>query len=113
MTDSTGPILLRSAGAGLVVDASGPGLPAVLHWGPDLGAHVPPPRAWTPALAHSAPDVVPQLTLLAGGAAGGAHRPALTGGPAWQPSWRLGSRPPPGAALGPARPARPAGPGAP
>jgi alpha-galactosidase len=97
-TDSTGPILLRSAGAGLVVDASGPGLPAVLHWGPDLGPDVPPPATWTPALAHSAPDVVPQLTLLAGGADGGAHRPALTGGPAWQPSWRLQSVRPEGSA---------------
>jgi len=33
----TSPILLRSAGVALLLDAGGPQLPRVLHWGPDPG----------------------------------------------------------------------------
>src|SRR5687767_11569183 len=31
------PVLLRAAGTMVVLDVAGPGLPRVLHWGPDLG----------------------------------------------------------------------------
>ncbi len=84
-----GVVLLRSAGVAVVLDASGPGVPAVLHWGADLGDRVPDPSVWSAARPHSAVDVVPQLTLLAGGVGGTQHAPALRGGPAWAPHWAL------------------------
>lgn len=84
-----GVVLLRSAGTSVVVDASGPGVPAVLHWGADLGDRVPSPDTWLAARPHSATDVVPQLTLLAGGVGGTQHAPALRGAPGWAPHWAL------------------------
>ena len=84
-----GVVLLREAGVAVVLDASGPGVPAVLHWGADTGPRVPHPSTWRPARPHSAVDVVPQLTLLAGGVGGTQHAPALRGGPGWAPHWRL------------------------
>jgi alpha-galactosidase len=88
-THPPGVVLLREAGVAVVLDASGPGVPAVLHWGADTGPTVPEPSAWRPARPHSAVDVVPQLTLLAGGVGGTQHAPALRGGPGWAPHWRL------------------------
>jgi alpha-galactosidase len=87
----SGVVLLREAGVAVVLDASGPGVPAVLHWGADSGSTVPDPSVWTPARPHSAVDVVPRLTLLAGGVGGTQHAPALRGGPGWAPHWELGS----------------------
>ena len=78
---------LRSGGVGVVLDATGHGVPAVLHWGPDLGPDLPEPQAWTPARPHSAVDLPPSLSLLAGTADGGQHRPGLSGSPAWAPLW--------------------------
>ncbi len=86
-----GVLVLRRAGATLVLDASGPGLPSVLHWGADLGDRVPDPSAWRPALARSATDIAAPLTLLAGGVGGSQHAPALRGGPGWAPHWLLDS----------------------
>jgi alpha-galactosidase len=85
----TGLLHLRSAGASVLLDASGPGVPAVLHWGPDLGAALPDASAFVPARARSAPDVVVPLTLLAGGVGSTQHQPALRGGPQWAPHWEL------------------------
>lgn len=86
-----GAVHLRSAGVSLVLDVSGPSVPAVLHWGPDLGDRLPDPASWQPARAHSAPDVVAPLTLLAGGVGATQHQPGLRGGPPWVPTWRLAS----------------------
>ena len=86
-----GVVLLRRAGVSVVLDASAPGVPSVLHWGGDLGERVPEPPAWRSARPHSATDVVPPLTLLAGGVGGTQHAPALRGGPAWAPHWQLQS----------------------
>ena len=84
-----GVVLLREAGVAVVLDTTGPGVPAVLHWGADIGPRVPVPSTRRPARPHSAVDVVPQLTLLAGGVGGTQHAPALRGGPGWAPHWRL------------------------
>ncbi len=86
---STGVVHLRAAGVSVVVDASGAGVPAVLHWGRDLGERVPAPWAWVPARPHSAVDVPVPLTLLAGGVGATQHRAALRGAPHWAPRWRL------------------------
>ena len=85
----SGVVQLRAAGVGVAVDVSGPGLPAVLHWGPDLGDRLPDLREFRPARPGSTVDHVPPLTLLAGGIDGTQHRPALRGGPAWAVDWRL------------------------
>jgi alpha-galactosidase len=62
-------VVLRAAGTALVLDASGPGLPVVLHWGADLGS----PEAGAldglslagaPPVPHSALDAPWDLTLL-------------------------------------------------
>jgi alpha-galactosidase len=86
---STGVVHLRAAGASVVVDASGAGVPAVLHWGRDLDDRVPAPWAWVPARPHSAADVPVPLTLLAGGVGATQHRAALRGTPHWAPRWQL------------------------
>jgi alpha-galactosidase len=84
-----GVVHLRSGGVSLLVDASGPGVPAVLHWGQDLGDRVPNPASLVPARPHSAHDVPAPLTLLAGGSS--QHQPALRGSPQWSPRWSLGA----------------------
>ena len=88
-TSESGLLHLRSAGVSLVVDASGPGVPSVLHWGADLGERLPSAEAWQPARARSAADDPAPLTLLAGGVGATQHEPALRGGPPWAPSWLL------------------------
>jgi alpha-galactosidase len=80
---------LRSAGVSVLLDASGPGVPAVLHWGPDLGDRLPDPSAFMPPRPHSGPDVVAPLTLLAGSVGATQHQPALRGSPHWAPRWLL------------------------
>jgi alpha-galactosidase len=87
--EAPGLVHLRTAGVSLLVDATGPGVPAVLHWGADLGDRVPDPAAFAPARANSAADVDAPLTLLAGGVGATQHAPALRGGPGWAPRWRL------------------------
>ena len=90
-------LYLRAGGASLVLDAGGPRLPAVLHWGADLG-DVPPPALADLALASTA--AVPKATLddPAGGvlvrehAAGWPGRPTLSGhrnGSDWSASFAL------------------------
>ena len=69
------PLILRSAGVSVVLDTLPGQVPAVLHWGADLGGVLPGADAWTPAVAHSALDEPRRTTLLGGGLA----RPALLG----------------------------------
>ena len=80
---------LRSAGVSVLLDAAGPGVPAVLHWGPDLGDALPELSAFRPPRPHSSPDVAPPLTLLAGNVGATPHQPALRGSPSWAPRWAL------------------------
>ncbi|MGI8645890.1 MAG: alpha-galactosidase, partial [Nocardioides sp.] len=84
-----GLLHLRASGVSVLVDAAGPGVPAVLHWGADLGDRLPDASAFVPARPHSAPDVKVPLTLLAGAAGATQHQPALRGGPPFAPGWRL------------------------
>ena len=80
MTD--GFVHLRAGGVSLLLDARGPGLPVVLHWGADLGADVDPPAlalAAVPAVAHSALDDPVILSLLPERATGHRGRPGLSG----------------------------------
>ena len=68
---------LRGGGVSLLLDAAGPGLPRIVHWGADLGADVEGVlEAATPPLARATFDVRLPLSLvpeLRG-------RPGLTGG---------------------------------
>ncbi|MEH1098849.1 alpha-galactosidase [Micromonospora sp. CPCC 205561] len=88
---------LRRARTSLVLDARGPGLPRVAHWGADLG---PVPAGELPALvratvapvAHSGFDAPTVLSLLPEAGAGWGGRPALAGHrdrAAWSTDFRL------------------------
>ncbi|WP_431877992.1 alpha-galactosidase [Micromonospora marina] len=88
---------LRRARTSLVLDARGPGLPRVVHWGADLG---PLPDGDLPALADATvPPVVPSsfdaptvLSLLPEASAGWSGRPGLAGhrdGRDWSTAFRL------------------------
>ena len=62
-------VVLRAGGCSLLLDASGPLLPRVLHWGADLGAvgaaDLDVLRAlWTNSLPHSSVDEPLSLTVL-------------------------------------------------
>jgi alpha-galactosidase len=93
-----GPVHLRAAGVSLVLDASDGRLPAVLHWGHDLGELEPADLA---ALKTSAvPSVVPNDldeaarvgALLPESSAGWNGRPGLAGsrsGQGWSPLFAL------------------------
>jgi alpha-galactosidase len=75
-------IHLRGGEVSVVVDASGDGLPRVVHWGPDLGQDVNPAyllAAVTPPLAVAKADVPVPLSLVPERAAGHRGRPGLTG----------------------------------
>jgi alpha-galactosidase len=88
---------LRAGGCSLVLDARGPGLPAVLHWGADLGDRD--PAAWedlalatTPAGARGQLEKPPSRSLLRQHADGYQGRPGLSGhrrGLDWSPSFAL------------------------
>jgi alpha-galactosidase len=88
-------IHLRGAGASLVLDATGEGLPRVVHWGADLGDGVDLAAlalATTPPIARATLDVRVPLSLLPERAAGHRGRPGLTGsrdGRAWSSSFRF------------------------
>ncbi|MCW3839129.1 alpha-galactosidase, partial [Micromonospora yasonensis] len=88
---------LRRARTSLVLDARGPGLPRVVHWGADLG---PLPADDLPALVDATiPPVVPSsfdapmvLSLLPEASAGWSGRPGLAGhrdGRDWSTAFRL------------------------
>ena len=77
-----GFVHLRSGGVSVLLDARGPGLPSLLHWGADLGEAVDPAAlalAAVPAVASSALDDPLRLTLLPERAGGWSGRPGLTG----------------------------------
>jgi alpha-galactosidase len=97
VSGDAGLIHLRTDGVSIVVDARGPRLPAILHWGAPLGALadadvevladrlVPPP-------AHSGLDMRVLLTVLPEASAGHPGRPGLRGhreGAGWSPSFTL------------------------
>lgn len=88
-TAEAGLISLSAGGVGLVLDASGPGLPEVLHWGADLGLHASgggDRGARSARLALSRPG--PALSLIPSQGAGWYGRPALSGrweGGSWRP----------------------------
>ncbi|ADL45266.1 alpha-galactosidase [Micromonospora aurantiaca (nom. illeg.)] len=88
---------LRRARTSLVLDARGPGLPRVVHWGADLG---PLPDEDLPAVVDATvPPVVPSsfdtptvLSLLPEASAGWSGRPGLAGhrdGRDWSTAFRL------------------------
>jgi len=79
-----GLVHLRRGGVSLLLDARGPGQPAVLHWGaalPELGpaALLALAEACSPPVAHSALDVPVVLGLLPERSAGYRGRPGLSG----------------------------------
>ncbi|QGN49878.1 alpha-galactosidase [Micromonospora sp. WMMC415] len=88
---------LRRARTSLVLDARGPGLPRVVHWGADLGPLTDGDLATL--VAATVPPVVPSsfdaptvLSLLPEPGAGWSGRPALAGhrdGAAWCTAFRL------------------------
>jgi alpha-galactosidase len=93
------PVLhIRGGGVSVLLDATGDGLPRVVHWGAELGdaadleALV---RAAAPPLARAVLDVRVPVSLVPERAAGYRGRPGLSGsrdGAAWSPSFRVGAR---------------------
>jgi len=79
---AAGFVHLRAGGVSLLLDARGPGLPSVLHWGPDLGADVDAVAlalAAVPAVANNAMDAPVPVSLLPERAVAWLGRPGLTG----------------------------------
>ena len=75
---------LRAAGVSLVVDTTGGRVPAVLHWGEDLGARTAADAAvlfavTTPTISSNGPDVPLRTGILPQSADGWLGRPGLTG----------------------------------
>ena len=60
----TGLVHLRAGGVSLLLDVSVDSVPAVLHWGADLGDDLPAMEAWTPPVPNSAVDTPGRATLL-------------------------------------------------
>jgi alpha-galactosidase len=95
--NASGLVHLRAAGCSLVLDPRGPGLPAVPHWGADLGelpaaALAELAAASVPGVTPSTLDTPPPRSLLREYAAGWLGRPGLSGhrmGSAWSPSFAL------------------------
>ncbi|MEJ3652546.1 alpha-galactosidase [Actinomycetes bacterium KLBMP 9759] len=92
MSTSTN-IALRGGGVSLLLDASGPDLPRVLHWGADVelgGGAADVVAALVPGRSGGALDVPWPLTVLPGAADGWPARPAVRGhrdGAAAFPRW--------------------------
>ena len=79
---AAGFVHLRAAGVSVLLDARGPGLPSLLHWGPDLGGDLDPAAlalAAVPAVPNSALDEPLPVGLLPERAVGWSGRPGLTG----------------------------------
>ncbi len=78
------PLLLRAAGAAVILDLDRPRLPQVLHWGADPGPLSPAELAALPALldpgvAHNSTDEPLRLSLVPGEPDGWPGRPGLAG----------------------------------
>jgi alpha-galactosidase len=94
--DPGGVFQLRNGGVGLVLDARGPGLPVVLHWGCDLGELtgadlVALAEAAVPAIPSNSIDEPRRVGLLPQPATGYAGRAGLVGSRAdgvWSPVFR-------------------------
>ncbi|TDC60515.1 alpha-galactosidase [Micromonospora sp. KC207] len=88
---------LRRAATSLVLDARGPGLPRVAHWGADLGPLATDDlptlvAAGVPPVVASSFDAPTVLSLLPEASAGWSGRPGLAGhraGTAWSTAFRL------------------------
>ena len=83
LTAEPTPVHLRGGGVSVVIDASTP-VPAVIHWGRDLGAL--PDEALAslrqsavPGIAHSAPDIPRSFSIWPSQRDGWVGTPALTG----------------------------------
>ena len=75
---SDGFVHLRAGGVSLLLDARGPGLPTVLHWGADLGADV-------DAAAVALASVTRRRALRPGRADGAVRAAPARGRPPWPP----------------------------
>ena len=90
-------IALRAAGVGLLLDISAGQLPAVLHWGADLGEVGPSDwealrRAQQMPVMNNGVDVPLRLALVPEGRAGWMGRPGLSGsrgGRDWSPRFEV------------------------
>jgi alpha-galactosidase len=89
----SGLLHLRVPGTSLVLDATGPGIPAILYWGAELSGDLPAPAAWRPAIPHGALDTPVAVSLLPHGAEAVRGTPALAGsrdqGRDWSPALTL------------------------
>ena len=91
----TALIHLRAGGVSLVLDSSDGRLPAVLHWGADLGELDAEglsflAAATAPTVLPSSPDVPVRVSLVPEASTGWLGRPGLTGSRAgrdWSPRW--------------------------
>ncbi|MEU8817095.1 alpha-galactosidase [Actinoplanes sp. NPDC048796] len=89
-------VALTEAGVTLVVDASGPGLPVIAYWGPELpalddGRLAALLRASQPVAGTNNIDPVPRVAVLPEHRTGWTGRPGLSGsasGRGWSPSFR-------------------------
>lgn len=94
-----GLVHMRAAGVSLVLDLRGSGLPAVLHWGADLGDLTQEElsrlaEAVTMPNMPGFDDVVPRVALLPEHGSGWPGQPGLTGhrqGADWSPLFTLDS----------------------
>lgn len=74
----TDPIVLRGGGVSVVVGLD-QGIPAIVHWGADLGARSDAMTGASEPVPHSAFEAVQRLELVPQGSRGWRGRPALTG----------------------------------
>ena len=92
-------VSLRRDSVSVLLDATGGRLPALLHWGADLGPlHLDDARALglaaQPPVAPNLPDVPPRLAILPEGHTGWTGRPGLQGSRAgrdWSPQFTVSS----------------------
>src|ERR1700754_118204 len=97
MPPAPGPVHLRAAGVSLVLTTNGERLPAVLHWGADLGELAPADLAalatsGIPAAVPNDLDEVARIGVLPEHASGWPGRPGLAGrrgGRAWSSLFAL------------------------
>lgn len=101
---TTDPIVLDAHGTSLVIDASSPGLPAVLHWGASLGSAAFDGDALRSALSRQTPpatlDAAWEVSLSPQEAEGWSGRPGLQlrrDGVQLRPRWRIATASPRGA----------------